>query len=142
MGMFLRRPHPAWTLIILSSAGTGGISALFVSFPYRQDSQPILTVALVFFSLNLFLFILFTILTIARYSMFPQSWHTMLRDPVTSLYIACFPMGISTLISVAVNPIHVVYGFGGRPFLYFLWAVWWADIAMSALCCWGLLHIM
>ena len=99
-----------------------------------------LTLAL--FSLNLVLFLLFTALTIARYSMFPQSWRMTLRHPVTSLYTACFPMGLSTLIAVAVDPIHVLYGFGGRPFLYFLWAVWWADVAISALCCWGLLHIM
>jgi len=101
-----------------------------------------LALALVFFYLNLFLFVLFTALTIARYSMFPQSWHLMLRHPVLSLYAGCFPMGLSTLIAVAVDPIYVVYGFGGRSFLYFLWAVWWADVAMAALCCWGSLHIM
>jgi len=130
------------TLIIFSSAGTGGISELFVSFPYRQDSQLMLTLALVSSALNLILFLLFIALTIARYSMFPQSWHLMLRHPVSSLFTSCFPMGLNTLIAVAVDPVHVVYGFGGRPFLYFLWVLWWVEVAMSALCCWGLLHIM
>jgi len=40
-----------------------------------------LALALVFFYLNLFLFVLFTALTIPRYSIFRQSWRLMLRPP-------------------------------------------------------------
>lgn len=98
--------------------------------------------SLVFFFLNLLLFVIFTVITIARYCLYPQIWGSMLRHPVTSLYTGCFPMGITTLINVAVDVINEGYGYGGRSFLYFIWVVWWVDVAISALCCWGMLHIM
>jgi tellurite resistance protein TehA-like permease len=66
----------------------------------------------------------------------------MLQHPVQSLYVGTFPMGAMTLISVATTVLHGKYGFGGRGFLYALWAFWWVDIAVSALCCWGIIYVM
>ncbi|KAG6907652.1 hypothetical protein DXG01_007856 [Tephrocybe rancida] len=51
-------------------------------------------------------------------------------------------MGITTLINVSVDLIYTEYGFGGTRFLYFIWAVWWIDIFISVVCCWGMVHIM
>lgn len=51
-------------------------------------------------------------------------------------------MGATTLINVAVGLIYQQYGFGGRPFLYVLWAIWWADVVLSFLCAFVLVFIM
>ncbi|RDB16735.1 Sulfite efflux pump SSU1 [Hypsizygus marmoreus] len=135
----IRNFVPTWFAAIM---GTGAISILFSSFPYGHNTQPMKILSLLFFFLNLFLFLLFTALTITRYYLYPHTWAIMLRHPTMSLYTGCFPMGITTLINVSVDVINVGYGFGGQSFLYFIWAVWWIDVAISVLCCWGMVHIM
>ena len=95
-----------------------------------------------FLFLNLVLFVLFCAATVARYWRFPGVWGAMIRHPVQSLYLGTFPMGALTLIGVATTVLHGQYGFGGRGFLYTLWAFWWVDIAVSALCCWGIIYVM
>ncbi|KAF8234074.1 C4-dicarboxylate transporter/malic acid transport protein [Tricholoma matsutake] len=122
--------------------GTGAVSILFASFPYGHDTHAMNIFSLVFFFLNLFLVILFTALTFARYYLYPYIWPITLNHPVSSLYIGCFPMGVATLINVAVDVINTRYGFGGKVFLYFIWAVWWIDVLVSVLCCWGMVHVM
>lgn len=52
------------------------------------------------------------------------------------------PMGATTLLNVAVNLVNEDYGIGGRPFLYTVWALWWVDVAISVVCCWGMVHYM
>jgi tellurite resistance protein TehA-like permease len=66
----------------------------------------------------------------------------MIRDPVQSLYLSTFPMGAVTLIGVGTTVLHDQYGFGGRAFLFTLWGLWWIDVAISFLCCWGLFYVM
>jgi tellurite resistance protein TehA-like permease len=122
--------------------GTGAISILFAAFPYGYDTRVMNILSLVFFFLNLFLVVLFTALTLARYHLYPHIWALTLQNPAASLYIGCFPMGIATLINPAVDVINTRYDFGGKGFLYLVWAVWWADVVISVLCCWGLVHIM
>ena len=111
-------------------------------FPYGSDSRVLRGLSTTFFFLNLVLFAIFCIANVARYGRSPSVWNTMLRHPVQSLYLGTFPMGSITLISVATTVLHGKYGFGGRGFLYVLWALWWVDITVSALCCWGVIYVM
>jgi tellurite resistance protein TehA-like permease len=97
---------------------------------------------LAFFLLNLALFVLFTALSAARYFLFPGIWNRMLRHPVQSLFLGTFPMGATTLFTVSITVVYDTYNFGGRPFVYSIWALWWLDVAISILCCWGMVHIM
>ncbi len=97
---------------------------------------------LVFFFLNLCLFLTFTVISAIRYILWPDIWSIMIRNPVQSLFISTFPMGATTILNIAVSLINSQYGFGGKPFLYVLWALWWLDSALSVLCCWGVLHYM
>jgi tellurite resistance protein TehA-like permease len=127
--------------IFLTYAGTGVISLLFSVFPYWSGSA-MRGLSTTFFFLNLVLFVLFCAATVARYWRFPSLWRTMLRHPVESLYLGTFPMGAVTLIGVATTVLHGQYGFGGRGFVYTLWAFWWVDIVVSALCCWGIVYVM
>ncbi|KAI9572052.1 voltage-dependent anion channel, partial [Boletus coccyginus] len=122
--------------------GTGSISILFHSFPYGSDSQIMKLLSLAFFFLNLALFVLFTAVSAARYILFPDIWSRMLRHPVQSMYLGTFPMGATTLFAVSITVIHDIYNFGGRPLVYAIWALWWLDVAISVLCCWGIGHTM
>jgi len=60
------------------------------------------------------------------------------------MYEGCFPMGATTLINVAVTVINGQLNYGGRSFLYFIWAMcqWWLDIFISFACCWVGVHPM
>ncbi|KAI9443569.1 voltage-dependent anion channel [Lactarius indigo] len=122
--------------------GTGSISLLFSVFPYWTGSHTLRALSTAFFFLNLLLFVLFCGASAVRYWCFPGVWRAMLRHPVQGLYVGTFPMGALTLIAVGTTVLHGQYGFGGRAFLYALWGFWWADVAISALCCWGILYLM
>ncbi|KAG9316478.1 voltage-dependent anion channel-domain-containing protein [Chiua virens] len=128
--------------LFFNVAGTGSISILFHTFPYGTNSPVMRALSLVLFFLNLALFVLFTALSAARYTLFPGIWDRMLRHPVQSLYLGTFPMGATTLLTVSITVIHATYNFGGQSFIYVIWALWWLDVAISILCCWGTIHIM
>lgn len=97
---------------------------------------------LIVFFLNLTLFVVFVAITISRYILFPEILPLVIRHPVQSLYIGCFPMAATTLINVSVYTIYQGYGFGGRKFLYAIWGLWWVQNVMACLCVWGMVHIM
>ena len=46
------------------------------------------------------------------------------------------------IINVAVGLLYTEDGFGGKGFLYTLWAIWWFDLFLSALSAFGVVHIM
>ncbi len=100
------------------------------------------TFSLIFFFLNLTLFAIFSMMTLARYTLFPDIWSIMIRHPVQSLYLGCYPMGLTTLITIGVGLIHQDYNFGGKAFIYLLWAIWWFDVALSFAAAIIIVHIM
>lgn len=118
------------------------MSTLFINFPYANPSVTMRTFSVIIFFFNFFLFCLFVVMSILRYTLFPNIWGQLIKNPVNSMYLTTFPMGAGTLITVGVNLIYKQYGFGGTRFLYTLWGLWWVDVAVSALCCWGLIHVM
>lgn len=54
-------------------------------------------IAAVIFAFNVFIFILFLSMSIARYSIWPQTWSLMLLHPVSSMMLGTFAMGFATL---------------------------------------------
>ncbi|KAJ7594148.1 voltage-dependent anion channel [Mycena floridula] len=134
----VRNFTPAWFAVTM---GTGSISSLFYAFPYGSNTTAFKTLSLIFFFLNLSLFVTFSVITIFRYLAFPDMWNIMMRHSVQSLYIATCPMGATTIINICVD-INQDYGIGGIAFLYFVWAVWWLDVILSILCCFLMLHYM
>ncbi|GBE81199.1 Sulfite efflux pump SSU1 [Sparassis crispa] len=134
----IRNFTPAWHAVIM---GTGVVSALLHNFPYGSDREPLRVAAASFFLLNLVLFVFVCACTVARYFVFPQTWPLMLAHPSQSLFLGCFPMGVTTLINAGLN-LHQDWGFGGNGFLYFLWGCWWLDSAISYLTAFGMLYVM
>ena len=59
----------SWHAVIM---GTGVVSALLHLFPYNNDSQALKIMALIFFLLNLVLFVFVCTCTVLRYIMFPE----------------------------------------------------------------------
>ncbi|PAV17286.1 c4-dicarboxylate transporter malic acid transport [Pyrrhoderma noxium] len=135
----VRHFTPAWHAV---NTGTGAVAALFHVFPYGSNHSGMQYTALSFELLNLFFFVVLTAIGLARYTFFRGVWASMLRHPVQSLFLGCFPMGLSNLIVGAVGTIHGYFNFGGTGFLYTLWGLWWADVVMSMAICFGQLHIM
>ena len=122
--------------------GTGAISTLFHEFPYGSNTRAMQIIALFFLFLNVVFFIVLTLCGIARYSIYRGIWSTMIRHPVQSLYLGCLPMGFATILIAAVGIVHTYFGFGGLRFLLALWGLWWFDVALSLVVCFGQLHVM
>jgi hypothetical protein len=99
--------------------------------------------SLVFCILNTVLFVLFNAASVARFTiMDPKSFMTLVREPKLGLFFACYPMGATTILNVATTVVYQYYGIGGKKFLYFVWALWWINVAISALCFYGLTYTM
>lgn len=76
--------------------GTGIVSILFISIPFQHPATYWLSV--IFFCLNLIIFSLAAIISILRYTLYPEIWTVMIRDPTNSLFLGTIPMGFATLI--------------------------------------------
>ncbi|KAH8119506.1 voltage-dependent anion channel [Phellopilus nigrolimitatus] len=135
----IRHFTPAWHAV---NMGTGAISTLFHVFPYGSESRGMQTVAFFFLLLNLIFFVVLTLCGVARYTIFRGIWSSMIRHPVQSLYLGCFPMGFATILMSSVGIVYTYFGYGGDRFLYGLWGLWWIDVALSLVICFGQLHVM
>ncbi|TRM69752.1 voltage-dependent anion channel-domain-containing protein [Schizophyllum amplum] len=135
----VRNFTPAWFAV---NMGTGAISILFHAFPYGNGSSAMNILTLIFFGLNVFLFLIFTAISTARYMLFPGIWSLMIHHPVQSLFLGTFPMGAATILNVAVLCVYEQNGVGGKPLLYFLWACWWLDVLTSIAICFLMIHVM
>lgn len=65
--------------------GTGIVSILIHNLPY--NGRWLYWVSVVIFCLNVFLFILFTIISIVRYTVYKGLFSAMLKHPVQSLFL-------------------------------------------------------
>ena len=86
--------------------------------------------SIVFFILNVPLFALALCISILRYTLYPEIWSVMVRDPTNSLFLATCPMGFATLIEMWVLVCVPVWGEWARTFAWVLWIV---DVVAAAL---------
>ena len=98
--------------------------------------------AFFFLALNVAFFVVLTICSVIRYTVYRGIWSSMIHHPVQSMYLGCYPMGFATIIISATGVVYSYFGYGGPAFLYALWALWWADVVVSLLTCFGQLHVM
>jgi hypothetical protein len=73
---------PSWFAVTM---GTGVVSILLNGLPYNGDW--LYWLSIIVFALNIFLFVLFTFISVLRYTLFPGIWTAMLRHPVQSLFL-------------------------------------------------------
>jgi C4-dicarboxylate transporter/malic acid transport protein len=110
--------------------GTGIVSILLYSIPYK--SSWLYWLSVIIFCLNILLFALFLFLSILRYTLYPSSWLALFKDPVQSLWAGTFPMGFATIINMLV--FIGVPVFGDRAVLA-AWICWWFDAVVAFAIC-------
>ncbi|KIW04163.1 uncharacterized protein PV09_04970 [Verruconis gallopava] len=114
---------PAWFSVTM---GTGIASILLYGLPYNGDWLYWLSV--IIFALNVFLFVLFTVISIIRYTLYPGIWSAMIRHPVQSLFLGTFPMGLATIINMMCK---VCVPAWGSWVATFAWTLWWIDVVAA-----------
>ncbi|KAL8938807.1 MAG: hypothetical protein Q9211_003037 [Gyalolechia sp. 1 TL-2023] len=123
-----------WFMIIMS---TGVISTMLHQFPYHARWLNLLSY--IFFAVNLALFLLFTFISILRYTLYPQIFPAVMRHPQQSLFVATFPMGLANLINMIVLACAPAWGHGWATFA---WVLWLVDTVIALATCFHLLFVM
>lgn len=116
---------------------TGVVSILLHQLPYNGHWLEIISI--VFFILNLALFLLFTIISCLRYFLYPEIFPAVLRHPHQSLFVATFPVGLATLINMIVLVCAPAWGHGMATFA---WVLWWIDSVLALTTCFHLTLVM
>lgn len=128
--------RPNWKNIVLNftpswfavNMGTGILSTLIQIAPHQFNGQQYISLSL--YLANCVLFMLFTVITIARYTMFPWVAKRMLFHPTQCMFLGTFPMGLATIVNGTV--LMVVPRFGQWA-VTLSWSLWWIDVALTVL---------
>lgn len=124
----VRNFTPSWFAVTM---GTGITSILLHNLPY--NARWLQYISYVLFALNVLLFVLFTGISVLRYSLYPRIWTAMTRHPTQSLFIGTFPMGLATIVNMVV--FVCVPAWGGETWKL-AWGLWWIDAVIAmATCC-------
>ena len=113
--------------------GTGIVSQLLFGLPYNGIWLYWVSVGI--FGLNTFLFCVFLAITILRYTLYPEIWGVMIRQPFQSMFIGTFPMGFATIVTMI--SLVCVPAWGSWVSIV-AWAFWIADAVVSVACTIGL----
>lgn len=126
--------HPSWFAVVM---GTGIISILLHTTPHKFPGEAI--IGTVFYVANICLIVLFTLLSAARYSIFPWAFERMLRHEGQSLFLGTIPMGLATIVNATVLIAVPAYGQWARDLA---WVLWWIDVFLTLLSTFGIPMIM
>ena len=117
--------------------GTGIVTNLFLTTPHRFKG--LRQIAMVFFFGNWALFALFSLLTVLRYTLYPQTLALMLRHQVQCLFSGAIPMALATLTNATIFIAVPAYGY---------WAIklaevlFWVDVFLTLLSIFGIPILM
>src|SRR6266480_2250606 len=121
----VRNFSPAWFAVTM---GTGICGVLLHAIPWQ--ARWLEHMSIIFFVLNTTLFGIFTILTLLRYTIWPEIWTVMTLDPVDSLFLGTVPMGFATLIQLWVAICVPALGPWAATFA---WVLWMVDAIVAAI---------
>ena len=108
--------------------GTGIVSLLLHNLPY--NGIWLYWISVVIFALNVLLFITGSIISILRYTLYPEIFLAMIKHPVQSMFIGTFPMGLATIINMFCLVCVPAWGGWAR---YFAWGLWIFDAVVSVM---------
>jgi tellurite resistance protein TehA-like permease len=101
--------------------GTGIVAVLLNTIPF---TSPVLHyLSIIFFILNTILFTAALVVSILRYTLYPEIWFVMILDPVNSLFLGCVPMGFATLINMWCLVCVPAWGDWAKTFAMSAWIV-------------------
>ena len=120
----VRNFTPSWFAVTM---GTGICGVLLHALPWQARWLEYLSI--IFFVLNATLFGIFTILTSLTYTIWPEIWTVMTRDPMHSLFLGTVPVSFATLIELWVAICVPAWGpWAGT----FAWVSWMIDTVVAA----------
>jgi hypothetical protein len=94
----VRNFSPSW---FATTMGTGVVAVIFSTIPF--EARWLYWMSIFFFALNTLLFSLALVISILRYTLWPEIWSVMIDDPNNSLFLGTVPMGFATLIEMWVH---------------------------------------
>src|SRR5271156_3146708 len=116
--------------------GTGIVGILIHQLPYQFSG--LYEISIVFFLLNVVLFVSLLVASIIQYTVWPEMWGMLLRHPMQSLYLGTVPIGLSTIV-VMIIYVGVPLSNG---FLIFAQVLFWIDVVLSLVTCIGVTLFM
>lgn len=119
----VRNFSPSWFSVTM---GTGIVSLLFITIPWKADW--LFWLSVIFFVLNLVLFAIASVISILRYTLYPEIWTVMIHDPTAALFLGTIPMGAATLIE---SFIFLCCPYWGPWATNLAWALWIVDSIAS-----------
>ncbi|KAF2162379.1 hypothetical protein M409DRAFT_69255 [Zasmidium cellare ATCC 36951] len=114
----IRNFSPSWFSVTM---GTGIVSTIFITIPWKADWLYYLSI--IFFVLNVVLFFSALGVSILRYTLWPEIWGVMIRDPVNSLFLGTVPMGFATIVEMWVFVCVPAWGPWAAYFAFALWVL-------------------
>ncbi|KAI7340876.1 putative C4-dicarboxylate transporter/malic acid transport protein [Hortaea werneckii] len=130
----VRNFTPSWFSV---NMGTGITSILLHNLPY--NGRWLQYISYILFGLNVLLFVIFLLISILRYTIYPKIWNAMVRHPAQSLFLGTFPMGLATIVNMIV---FVCVPSWEGDWWKLAWALWWIDAVISVLCCFSLPFVL
>ncbi|KAL4975947.1 voltage-dependent anion channel [Aspergillus desertorum] len=119
----VRNFTPSWFSVIM---GTGMVSTLLNTLPY--NARWLYWVSIVIFALNVFLFLIACIISLLRYTLYPEIFRAMISHPVQSMFIGTLPMGLATIVNMFC---FVCVPAWGEWATSFAWTIWIIDAVIS-----------
>ncbi|KAL7309076.1 Plasma membrane sulfite pump involved in sulfite metabolism [Mucor circinelloides] len=113
----VRHFTPSWFSVIM---GTGILSILLHVFPFQF--RGLQTIALVVYIMNVVLFCIFLIVSIARYTIWPSIIRLVLEHSNQSLFIGTMPMGLTTITNFTTLVIVDKFAWG-LDLAFVLWII-------------------
>lgn len=123
----VRNFTPSWFAV---NMGTGITSILLHNLPY--NGRWLLYLSYIVFALNVLLFVIFLLISLLRYTLYPRIWGAMIRHPAQSLFLGCFPMGFATIINMIC---FVCVPAWGGDWWKVAWVFWWIDAVLAVATC-------
>jgi tellurite resistance protein TehA-like permease len=108
--------------------GTGIVSILLHNLPYNGIWLYWLSVLV--FALNVLLFTTGCVISILRYTLYPEIFKVMIKHSVQSMFIGTFPMGLATIINMICLVCVPAWGEWAR---YLAWGLWIFDAVVSVM---------
>ncbi len=123
----VRNFTPSWFSV---NMGTGILANLLQIAPHQFRGMD--RIANAFFFLNSFLFVLFSLISIARYTCYPWVIGRMLHHPSQAMFVGTFPMSLSTIVTSIVLMAVPEVGTWAKDLALVLW---WINVVLALLTC-------
>ncbi|GAA6008114.1 hypothetical protein JCM10207_007034 [Rhodosporidiobolus poonsookiae] len=118
--------------------GTGIVNTLLFLIPFSGPHAAFRALGACFLVFDMLLFAAFSLLTLARYWLYPKIFWAMIRHETHSLFLGCIPMGFVTIVSGIASTGHEY----GLATLDAALVLYWITVALSLVIAFGVPYFM